>query len=270
MRDGEKIGSIGMRAERDQLHLDYCVRIGGGEWEDVVETVRLVHVPCRYGGERRYFLCPGQPGGAACGRRAGKLYASGRYFLCRHCFKLTYSSQCEDAGMRLRRKARKALRHLDGDTSDWISVQRPKGMWRVAEAREVCHRRTHPRQLFTDAELDPMQRNAVESKGLKSVGGAILCALVIGLVWFLVFGGWSTRCKPRSRRAQPRKRAEAVDQTPTTGEFYPPACRADGTGGKRAKNRTCYQLLTGYARFRPWHHPPSDLLPIFGARSYRC
>ena len=148
MRDGEKIGSIGMRAERDQLHLDYCVRIGGGEWEDVVETVRLVHVPCRYGGERRYFLCPGQPGGAACGRRAGKLYASGRYFLCRHCFKLTYSSQCEDAGMRLRRKARKALRHLDGDTSDWISVQRPKGMWRVAEAREVCHRRTHPRQLF--------------------------------------------------------------------------------------------------------------------------
>ena len=42
---------------------------------------------------------------------------------------------------------------------------------------------------FTDAELDPMQRNAVESKGLKSVGGAILCALVIGLVWFLVFGG---------------------------------------------------------------------------------
>ena len=106
---------IGMHAERDQLHLDYCVRIGGGEWEDVVETVRLVHVPCRYGGERRYFLCPGQPGGAACGRRAGKLYASGRYFLCRHCFKLTYSSQCEDAGMRLRRKARKAplgWRHL--------------------------------------------------------------------------------------------------------------------------------------------------------------
>ena len=41
---------------------------------------------------------------------------------------------------------------------------------------------------FTDAELDPMQRNAVELKGLNKCR-RFLCALVIGLVWFLVFGG---------------------------------------------------------------------------------
>jgi len=129
MRNGEKIGSVAVRAERDQLYLDYRVRIGGGgEWEDVVQTVHLVRIPCRYGRERTYFLCPGRLG-SACGRRAGKLYGAGRYFLCRHCAKLTYASQCEDTGMRLRRKARKVLGHLDGDTSDWISVQRRKGMW---------------------------------------------------------------------------------------------------------------------------------------------
>ena len=129
MRNREKIAAIGMRADRDQLRLDYRVCVDGGEWENVVQIIHLVHVPCRYGGERPYFLCPGELGGNACGRCVGKLYGRGRYFLCRRCLKLTYASQCEDTGMRLRRKARKVLRHLDGDASDWITVQRPKGMW---------------------------------------------------------------------------------------------------------------------------------------------
>jgi hypothetical protein len=128
-RNGQTIAGVGMRADRDQLLLDYRFRANGSEWENVVQTVHLVHVPCRCGGERPFFICPGVLGGTPCGRRAGKLYSAGRHFLCRHCSRLTYASQCEDTGTRLRRKARKALRHLDGDTSDWISVQRPKGMW---------------------------------------------------------------------------------------------------------------------------------------------
>jgi hypothetical protein len=38
-----------MRAEYDRLHLTYRVRVGG-EWEDVNETVRIVRMPCRFGG----------------------------------------------------------------------------------------------------------------------------------------------------------------------------------------------------------------------------
>ena len=43
--NGEKVASIMLRAEADRLHLSYRVRIGGGEWEDVAETVRIVRAP---------------------------------------------------------------------------------------------------------------------------------------------------------------------------------------------------------------------------------
>ena len=44
-RDGDKVTPTNMRAEHDRLHLTYRVRIGGGEWEDVDETVRIVRCP---------------------------------------------------------------------------------------------------------------------------------------------------------------------------------------------------------------------------------
>ena len=70
-----------MRSDLDRLHLSYRVRVGGCDWEDVTETVRIVHVPCRLGGERPYFICPGVVNGIACGRRVAKLHGSRRYFL---------------------------------------------------------------------------------------------------------------------------------------------------------------------------------------------
>jgi hypothetical protein len=51
--DGEKIAWIDLRSEVDRLHFSYRVRIGSGDWEDVVETVRLVRVPYRLGGRTR-------------------------------------------------------------------------------------------------------------------------------------------------------------------------------------------------------------------------
>jgi hypothetical protein len=63
-RGGEKVASINLRAERDHLHLTYRARIGGGDWEDVSETVRIVRIACRFGGERAYFICPGVVNGS--------------------------------------------------------------------------------------------------------------------------------------------------------------------------------------------------------------
>jgi hypothetical protein len=91
-RDGQKVASINLRAEIEWLHLSYRVRIGGGEWEDVAETVRIVRVACRFGGARPYFICPGVVNGIACGRRVAKLHGPGHYFLCRHCYCLAYAS----------------------------------------------------------------------------------------------------------------------------------------------------------------------------------
>jgi hypothetical protein len=120
--------AIYVRAEQERIQLEYEIP-RGSDWDHVVEALDIVRLPCRFGGERLYFICPGENANA-CGRRVGKLYQAGRLFLCRHCSKLTYASQCEDYGMRLRRKARKQLRRLDGDSANWFSVERPKGMWR--------------------------------------------------------------------------------------------------------------------------------------------
>ena len=130
-RDGEKVASINLRAEHDRLHLSYRMRIGSGEWEDVAETVRIVCVPCRFGGERPYFVCPGVVNGVACGRRVAKLHGPGRYFLCRHCYRLAHASQSEGAWDRTLRRANKIRQRLGGDPGMAAPFPaKPRGMWR--------------------------------------------------------------------------------------------------------------------------------------------
>jgi hypothetical protein len=64
----------------------------GGEWQDGRESVPLSWTACNLGGQRPWFFCPG----AGCGRRVVILYAPGCYFLCRHCYDLSYESQREN------------------------------------------------------------------------------------------------------------------------------------------------------------------------------
>jgi hypothetical protein len=129
--DGERAAWINLRAGADQLHLTYRVRIGGGEWEDVTETVSIVRVPCRFGGVRPYFICPGVVNGIACGRRVAKLHGPGRYFLCRHCYRLAHASQSEAAWDRTLRRANKIRQRLGGDPGMAAPFPpKPKGMWR--------------------------------------------------------------------------------------------------------------------------------------------
>ncbi len=94
-QDGKLVASITLRAEAERIVLSYRCRVGGGEWEDVQEPVPIVRVPCRFGSSRPYLLCPGVVDGITCGRRVVKLYQRGRYFLCRHCYRLDYASQRE-------------------------------------------------------------------------------------------------------------------------------------------------------------------------------
>ncbi len=132
-RNGERVASIDLRAEADRLHLSYRVRINSGEWEDVIETVRIDRVPCRFGGARPYFICPGVVNGTVCRRRVGKLHGPGRYFLCRHCYRLAHASQNEGAWDRALRRADKLKERLGGDPGMASPFPlRPKGMrWRT-------------------------------------------------------------------------------------------------------------------------------------------
>jgi hypothetical protein len=130
-QDGEKVAWINLRAAEDRLHLTYRVRIGGGDWEDVSETVGVVRVTCRFGGARPYFICPGVVNGIACKRRVAKLHGPGRYFLCRHCCHLAHASQSEGVWDRTLRRANKIRLRLGGDPGMAAPFPpKPKGMWR--------------------------------------------------------------------------------------------------------------------------------------------
>ena len=129
-RGGEELASINIRTEQDKLHLSYRARVGGGDWEHIVQIVRIVRAPCRFGGTRPYFLCPGVVNGIVCGRRVVKLHGPGRYFLCHRCYRLAYASQREAAWDRDQRRANKIKQRLGGDSGIFVGFpRRPKGMW---------------------------------------------------------------------------------------------------------------------------------------------
>lgn len=100
-RDGTQVAAIGYQSRADEdtgwVRLCYTVTLRGKP-EDVDYTVPLVTVPRHFGGLQWYFSCPLDSNGRSCGRRVGKLYLppGGRYFGCRHCYRLSYKS-CQES-----------------------------------------------------------------------------------------------------------------------------------------------------------------------------
>ncbi len=119
---GEESGSIGFRVETDRLVLNYRNRQNGGEWENIEDEIFFTWTRCNYGGNRQWFLCPG------CNRRVAVVHG-GKYYRCRHCHNLTYSSQQESRPDRLMRKARNIRARL-GASNNLIEpiLFKPKNM----------------------------------------------------------------------------------------------------------------------------------------------
>ncbi len=138
-RDGERVAWICLTADGDRLRLDYKSRAPGEDWASVEETVEIAQVPCHLGGQRPYFLCPGVVDGRACRRRIVTLFGNGRYFLCRHCYRLAYGSQREGPEDRAMRRANKLRLRLDGEPGLEMPLpRRPKGMWRRTYERRIA------------------------------------------------------------------------------------------------------------------------------------
>ncbi len=129
-RDGST-SSIGVRVESAwSIRLNYRTRSGGEvDWTDVDYSIQLTRTPCRFGGERNWFRCPGR----GCGRRVAKLYCAGNYYVCRHCGDLAYSSQREDAGDRALSRAQAIRKRLGGSANMLMPFPpKPKGMnWKT-------------------------------------------------------------------------------------------------------------------------------------------
>jgi len=123
-------GSIVYRMEGDhRMVLNYRHRPHDGEWETVEQA----------GGHRTWFLCP------LCWKRVAVLYCADKYFFCRHCYDLTYSSQQESRPDRLMRKARKIRKKIGGGVNLLDPFpDKPKNMhwetyWRLRERAEYAN-----------------------------------------------------------------------------------------------------------------------------------
>ena len=104
----DQTGSIGYCMESGRMKLNYRHKLNDGEWEPVEINIQFSETQCNYGGTRKWFICPNMN----CNKRVAVLYGVGKYFLCRHCYGLVYSSQQESKSDRLMRKARKIRKRL--------------------------------------------------------------------------------------------------------------------------------------------------------------
>lgn len=123
---GEPAGSVAVGYDGGRpgaVVLDYGVRRGeGAPWEPVRELVALARTPCRFGGERPWFRCPG-----CLGRRA-VLFGAGGRFRCRACHGLAYDSTRESARERDRRRADALRRRIGSEPGALDAPGKPKGM----------------------------------------------------------------------------------------------------------------------------------------------
>jgi hypothetical protein len=162
LRAGRETGSIQGKVSGDgrpgQITLLYRHRSGPArEWEDVRERVPLTWTACNFGGDRPWFVCPG----AGCDRRVAVLYGPGRYFLCRHCYDLTYESQRENEMNRALRRAQAIRERLGGSANMTESFpEKLKGMhWNTYERLWWKHHEAEMEQLTGMRQwLDKLQK----------------------------------------------------------------------------------------------------------------
>ena len=159
-REEKEIGSIGAWTSYGKVVLTYS-HGRGEEKQDVRYTVPVTWTECNFGGKRPWFLCPGVVNGYYCGRRVAKLYVGGKYFLCRHCYDLTYTSRQESRKYGSLRKAQEIRQRLGGSANMTLPFPpKPKGMhWKTYERLWWEHHLANERHTqFMFAELERFDR----------------------------------------------------------------------------------------------------------------
>jgi hypothetical protein len=121
----------------------------GGAWIRIVgavgagtinQRVAIECVPCPYGGVRCYFLCPVD------GVRCQRLFLADGQFASRSAHGLTYASQSEDDLSRVRRKAHRLRRRVEGDGCH----PRPRGRNRWQKMQQLRAAEFDARAIYLD------------------------------------------------------------------------------------------------------------------------
>ena len=115
---GERKSTIGYRGGDGFLHLDYSI-----DGKPCSQRIALDTTGCNYGGTRPWFVCPVR------GERVAVLFLRAGRFACRHCQRIAYASQSDDAMGRAWRKEATIEAKLG---PNWT---RPKGMHRATRER---------------------------------------------------------------------------------------------------------------------------------------
>jgi hypothetical protein len=150
--------NISIETTSDAIELFYTISSNELQYEDVHIKIPLSWTSCNYGGERSWFLCPGKD----CGRQVAKLYLYGKYFLCRRCHDLTYSSQRRGKEWRQMDKAQRTYQRLGVNSFDDLcseSRSKPKGM----------HRATYDELVDKAQELEFESLQALKIKLIKNM-----------------------------------------------------------------------------------------------------
>ena len=98
--------------------------------------------------------------GVACGRRVAKLHGPGRYFLCRHCYRLGHASQGEDTWDRALRCANKIRQRLGGDPV-WLRLSAKAERHVEADLRPPARASLRDRDAGRRSLRDPSRTAAV-------------------------------------------------------------------------------------------------------------
>ena len=115
---------------RHAITLDYRIRSDGEDWQSVHQRVPIRWTPCRFGGERPWFVCDVTPTAciAADGLRSSMVLAG--YLPAGHCYRLGYAIQRDGPMDRAHHRLRRLHRKLgaDYDGPDGMPPKRPKWM----------------------------------------------------------------------------------------------------------------------------------------------
>ena len=115
---GERTGSIGYAVGEGFVNLNYSINDQPSN-----QRIALTRTTCNYGGVRPWFVCPVR------GERVALLFLRAGRFACRHCQRITYASQSDDAMGRAWRRQAMIEAKLG---PNWT---RPKGMHHATRER---------------------------------------------------------------------------------------------------------------------------------------
>lgn len=140
----------------DGVRLQYSVAALDGEPEAIDEEVKIISTPCHFGGARRWFECPGPSCG---GRRVAALFLVDKYFYCRKCCGVAYSSERAGTAGRALGRLRKIWRRLGASEYRALSLPlppKPKYM-RHATYLHLKHKAELAEAEHLAAEIQSMQ-----------------------------------------------------------------------------------------------------------------